>query len=31
MMRTVSPTPAVFSSSCAWNLTVDRTTFLYRG
>src|SRR4051794_41983704 len=30
-MRTVSPTPAVFASSCAWNLTVERTTFLYFG
>src|SRR5579884_271866 len=30
-MRTVSPTPAVFCSSCAWNLTERRTTFLYFG
>src|SRR3954471_20531818 len=30
-MRTVSPTPAVLASSCAWNLTVERTTFLYLG
>src|SRR5512146_2361387 len=30
-MRTVSPTPAAFCSSCAWNLTDRRTTFLYFG
>src|SRR5262245_26291464 len=27
----MSPTPAVFCSSCAWNLRVRRTTFLYLG
>src|SRR3954454_10141923 len=30
-IRTTSPTPAVFCSSCAWNLRVRRTTFLYFG
>src|SRR5439155_5274705 len=30
-MRTTSPTFAEFSASCAWNLTLCRTTFLYRG
>src|SRR4029078_7704514 len=30
-MRTVSPAPAVLASACAWNLTVERTTFLYFG
>src|SRR5262249_20379537 len=29
-MRTTSPTFAVFPSSCAWNLTLRRITFLYR-
>src|SRR5207248_3106178 len=28
-MRTTSPTFAVFCSSCAWNLTLRRMTFLY--
>ena len=27
-IRTMSPTFAVFCSSCAWNLTLRRTTFL---
>src|SRR5947207_1470585 len=30
-MRTTSPTLAAFCSSCAWNLTERRTTFLYFG
>ena len=30
-MRTMSPTFAWFCSSCAWNLTLRRTTFLYLG
>src|SRR5581483_11104767 len=30
-MRTTSPTCAAFCSSCAWNFTLRRMTFLYRG
>src|SRR5438874_9053258 len=30
-MRTTSPTLAAFCSSCAWNFTDRRTTFLYLG
>src|SRR4051794_27796576 len=30
-MRTMSPAPASLRSSCAWNFTARRTTFLYFG